>query len=172
MKKYIGIDVGSKGFISVIDNGEYRFMSINDSTPLEISDFLLNEHFGSDAAVVIEDVHSIYGSSAKSTFNFGHIKGLLTGMLIAHRIPYTLVQPKEWQTEIWTNGDKKYKSQKTTVAGKEKSRRIIDTKATSISAAQRLFPNIDFRRNGRCKAVDDNKVDSLLMAEYARRKNL
>lgn len=174
MKKYIGIDPGAQGFIAVIDPTDcsYSFLSIADSTEHEISEFLLGEAFSSDVAAVLEDVHSIFGSSAKSTFNFGHIKGLLTGMLIANRIPYTLVQPKEWQGEIWTNADKAYKSQTTTVAGKEKSKRVIDTKTTSIKAAQRLFPSVDLRRNEQCRKIDDNKCDALLMAEYARRKNL
>lgn len=174
MKKYIGIDPGAKGFVAVIDREEceYRFLSIDESTPHEVSEFLLSEAFGNDVAVVIEDVHSIFGSSAKSTFNFGYIKGLLVGLLIAHRIPYTLVQPKEWQQEIWTNADKEYKSQTTAVAGKEKSRRVIDTKATSLNAALRLFPQVDFRKNEKCRKPDDNKADALLMAEYARRRNL
>ena len=56
--------------------------------------------------------------------------------------------------------------------GKEINRKETDTKATSINAAQRLFPSVDFRRNEQCRKIDDNKVDALLMAEYGRRKNL
>ena len=56
--------------------------------------------------------------------------------------------------------------------GTEQKRKVVDTKSTSINAARRLFPNIDLRKNERCTKTDDNKVDSLLMAEYARRKNL
>jgi len=48
----------------------------------------------------------------------------------------------------------------------------IDTKATSINAARRLFPEVDLRKSERSKKPDDNKVDSMLMAEYARRRNL
>ena len=173
MKKYIGIDVGNKGFISVIDNGEYRFCSIEDSyTPL-ISKFLLDETLGQSVAVVIEDVHALYGSSAEGTFNFGFIKGFLVGLLVAHKIPYTLVQPKEWQNEIWTNSDMVVSYKTVTLKnGKEQKRKEVHTKETSIKAAQRLFPLVDFRKNERCRKIDDNKVDALLMAEYARRKNL
>lgn len=173
MKKYIGIDVGNKGFISVIDEGEFRFLSIEDSDNLSLSKFLLDETLGRNAAVVIEDVHAIYGSSAKGTFNFGFIKGFLIGLLVAHKIPYTLVQPKEWQGYIWTNADMVVSNNKITQKnGKVVNRRETDTKATSINAAQRLFPSVDFRKSERCKKIDDNKVDALLMAEYARRKNL
>ena len=48
----------------------------------------------------------------------------------------------------------------------------VNTKETSMNAAKRLFPNIDFRRTTKCKNLDDNKVDATLMCEYARRKNL
>ena len=41
-----------------------------------------------------------------------------------------------------------------------------------INAAKRLFPDIDFRRTSKCKNIDDNMCDAMLMAEYARRKNL
>lgn len=172
MKKFIGIDVGAKGFVSVIDNGEYRFCSIEDSDNLTLSKFMLDETLGQDVAVVIEDVHAIYGSSAESTFNFGWIKGFLTGLLVAHKIPYTLVQPKEWQKEIWTNADMVVSHKRVTRKdGKEINRKETDTKATSINAALRLFPSVDFRKSGRCRKIDDNKVDALLMAEYGRRKN-
>lgn len=39
-------------------------------------------------------------------------------------------------------------------------------------ACHRLFPTVDLRRTIKCKNEDDNFADSLLMAEYGRRKNL
>lgn len=56
--------------------------------------------------------------------------------------------------------------------GKEIKVKDINTKATSFNASRRLFPNVDLRRSEKCKNLDDNKSDSLLIAEYARRKNL
>lgn len=162
MRTYIGIDPGSKGFITVHAEDGYQFVSIEENTPLELGRELaqIRDRYP-DALAVMEEVHAIYGSSAKGTFSFGEIFGLLQGLLIATRIPYHLVQPKEWQKEIWVNADKVYKS------GAK-----VDTKATSLNAAQRLFPDIDLRRTPACRKVDDNKVDSLLLAEFARRKNL
>lgn len=162
MRTYIGIDPGSKGFITVHSEDGYKFVSIEENTPLELGRELaqIRDRYP-DALAVMEEVHAIYGSSAKGTFSFGEIFGLLQGLLIATRIPYHLVQPKEWQKEIWVNADKVYKS------GAK-----VDTKATSLNAAQRLFPDIDLRRTPACRKVDDNKVDSLLLAEFARRKNL
>ena len=59
-----------------------------------------------------------------------------------------------------------------TIKGKKVSKKDVNTKQTSINCAKRLFPTLDFRKNEKCKKIDDNKVDSVLMAEFARRKNL
>ena len=56
--------------------------------------------------------------------------------------------------------------------GKEISKKVVNTKQTSINAAKRLFPTIDLRKTTKCKNIDDNKCDSLLLSEYGRRKNL
>lgn len=174
-KTYIGIDPGVSGFITAIfPNGKFEFYSIDENDDLDLHRVLKSVKERSwQVTAVLEDVHAIFGSSAKSTFAFGEIKGILKGLLIANEIPYTLVQPKTWQSEIWNNQDMivSYKTIKKS-DGTEQKRKVVDTKPTSINAARRLFPNIDLRKNERCKKIDDNKTDSLLMAEYARRKNL
>lgn len=171
-KIYIGIDPGCDGYLSVIDNGEYRFLPIAGAPMLEIGKFI-GEFRDKQCVAVLEDVHSVFGSSAQGTFNFGMSKGFLLGLLIAHKIPYVLVAPKDWQSRVWINADKEYTTQKQKLKnGSEKTVRKVDTKTTSLNAALRLFPNVDFRENDRCKKFHDGKVDALLMAEYARRDNL
>lgn len=178
MKTYIGIDVGEKGFITVMKGEEIEFMPISGKTCYELSDFIREvKARNAEIACVIEDVHAIYGSSAAGTFSFGYNKGMLIGILCSNCIPYTLVAPKEWQSEIWTSADREYTVKavrKTTENFNAITKPIkkVDTKKTSIKAAQRLFPSVDLRRSDKCRNIDDNKVDSLLMAEYARRKNL
>lgn len=159
MKTYIGIDPGSKGYITILgEGGDISFFSIADNTVLQVSDFLAFFK-GKEVHCVMEEVHAIFGSSAKATFAFGEIFGLLKGLLIANEIPYTLVPPKTWQKEIWTHSDE------------EKDGNKINTKKTSINAAQRLYPRLDLKRTPACKNIDDNKVDSLLIATYAKRKS-
>ena len=174
-KTYIGIDPGGKGFVSAMfPDGTFEFYSIDENDDLDLNRVLRDIKSRShQVTAVLEDVHAIFGSSAKSTFAFGEIKGILKGLLIANEIPYTMVQPKTWQSEIWNNQDMivSYKAIKKS-DGTVQKRKVVDTKSTSINAARRLFPNIDLRKNDRCRKTDDNKVDSLLMAEYARRKNL
>lgn len=170
---YIGIDPGLKGFITVNDGENIDFLSINDNDFYAISDFLTKIKEKYDNVVcVMEEVHAIFGASAKSTFTFGEINGLLKGLFIANKIPYHLIQPKVWQKEIWDNKDMDVSYTIEFRNGKEINKKVINTKQTSINAAKRLFPTIDLRKTNRCKNYDDNKVDSLLISEYARRKNL
>lgn len=171
-KIYIGADPGSDGFISVIDNGEYRFLPIDGTPPLDIGKFI-GEYKDKECIAILEDVHAVFGSSAQGTFNFGFSKGLLFGLLIAHKIPYVLVAPKDWQNAVWINADKEFTTQKQHLKdGSERTIKKVDTKSTSINAARRLFPDVDFRKSARAKKPHDGKVDALLMAEYGRRKNL
>jgi hypothetical protein len=160
-KTYIGIDVGAKGYIAAVDSeGNWEHLSLSDTPNAAICDYLRAKATSTSVACVIEDVHAIYGSSAAGTFSFGESKGFLVGVLTALSIPFTPVSPKQWQSCLWTNFDK------------VKDGKRLNTKKTSINAACRLFPQLDFRRTYLCKKIDDNKVDATLMAEYARRNNL
>lgn len=174
-KVYIGIDPGSKGFVSVRSDDGFEFFPLLNCEYSDLYAFFEKkvECYGRDNIFVcMEDVHAIYGSSAEATFNFGWIVGLLHGMILGLKIPYSLVQPKVWQTEIWENADR-VENKKAIICknGKEMVRTEVDTKKTSYNAAKRLFPGMDFRRSVRCRDFDDNKVDSVLICEYARRRN-
>lgn len=171
MKSIIGIDPGSKGFVTYMpENGTMEFYAIPDGDMRDLYSFLKYCKERSDEIIAIkEDVHALLNSSAKSTFSFGYANGMIEGMLIALEIPYVLIQPKKWQSGIWINQDKEYVTKKN---DKGELRRSVDTKHTSYNAARRLFPQIDLRRTPKCKNFDDNKTDSLLIAEYARRNNL
>lgn len=170
---YIGIDVGSKGFITLNNGSEFKFYSIQDNDAYQLSDILrsIKEQYP-NVVCAIEQIHAIFGASAKATFAFGEINGLLIGLLIANKIPYHLIQPKTWQKEIWDNKDMVITYKSVTIKGKETTKKEVNTKQTSLNAAKRIFPSIDLRKTERCKNPDDNKVDSLLISEYARRKNL
>lgn len=160
----IGIDPGKNGFICYFLDEHIRYISIpliNKEVDIhKLNDELLLLGIFSDAHCVIEDVHAILGSSAKATFNFGWIVGILEAFLVAYQIPYTKVKPKEWQKEMH-QGIPKISKQ-----GKHGT----DTKAMSLLAAKRLFPNEDLTATERSVKPHDGKVDALLLAEYCRRK--
>lgn len=170
---YLGIDVGSKGFVTLNTGTELRFYSIADNDAYQLSNILhdIKAEFP-NAVCAMEEIHAIFGSSAKATFAFGEINGLLKGLLIANKIPYHLVAPKKWQSEIWDNKDMVVSYKTVTIKGKQVSKKEVNTKQTSFNAAKRIFPAVDLRKTERCKKYDDNKVDSLLLSEYGRRLNL
>ena len=172
-KKYIGLDIGKKGFIAIQGESYIEYYSLIDHDMKDIFLYLkmLKEKSNGNLICVFEDVKAIFGVGAGQTFEFGFQKGYIVGYLIALGIPYEAVLPRVWQKEIWTAADMVYK----TTNRKLKDGRFakqVDTKPTSINAAKRLFPSEDFRRTLKCKIIDDNKCDALLMSEYARRKNL
>jgi len=170
---YLGIDVGSKGFITLNTGNELKFYSIEDNDKYQLSNILrdIKEEYP-NVVCAIEEIHAIFGSSAKATFAFGEINGLLKGLLIANKIPYHLVPPKTWQKEMWDNKDLVITYKTITKKDKTITKKDVNTKQTSFNAAKRIFPNVDLRKTERCKKPDDNKCDSLLISEYARRKNL
>lgn len=169
---YGGIDVGAKGGIAFIE--PHGVIHMAEAIPMEndvpdlaaLFDLMTvpwaNGH--TVERIVIEDVHAIFGSSAKSTFNFGLIKGVKLGYLEIlarnYMIPYSLVQPKTWQKKVWLEED--------LVLKEDKKRPTKDTKATSLNAAMRLWPFAEFKKNERSRVPHDGIVDALLMAEYCR----
>ena len=164
---YVGIDVGSNGGVFAFnDKGE---VLIKEAVPQtkggggvdykklykilsSVAGYEVSLHVG------IEDVHSLFGMSAKSNFSFGFIKGLKIGFLEVLGYEYELVTPKNWQKRVWIDSDIVPKA-----TGKGK-----DTKATSLNAAKRIFPLVDFRKSDRAKIPHDGIFDSALIAEYIR----
>lgn len=172
-KCYIGIDPGARGMIVTQYKGEFKHYSIADNDLYQLANIMaeIRQKYP-NIICVMEQIHALYGSSAKATFSFGEIFGKLQALLAANKIPFVLVPPKTWQKEIWTNSDLVVTYKSVTIRGKVTTKKEVNTKATSINAAKRLFPTMDFRRTDRCKNIDDNLVDAVLMSEYARRKNL
>lgn len=166
---YIAIDPGAKGVVTILtpDGGmEHHFLAYEDrKDTLEAIRRAKRDNPLRRVVAVMEEVHAIFGSSAKATFAFGETFGFLKAMVFCCGIPLNLVPPKEWQSVVWRPGDRVYK------AG-DGARRVLDTKATSIAAARRLFPTHRLTRTEACAKPDDNLCDSMLITEYARRKNL
>jgi hypothetical protein len=171
VKLSIGIDPGKDGFVTVNNDmigTYYHYEMPKMGKEIDIKE--LNRIFEEDiypdskdkikVHAVLEDVHSIPGSSAVSNFQFGRTVGMIQALLVANSIPFTLIQPKEWQKEMW----------KGVSVQKKPGTKRTDTKLMSKMAARRLFPDMDFKRNDRCSVDDHNKIDSLLMCEYCKRK--
>lgn len=167
MNVFIGIDIGKGGAITIIkDDGSidsYVTPTLPDGD-IDVRGFYailsaIPEKYVK--MVVVEKVHAIFGSSAGATFEFGRSAGIVEGLICVSGLPYTMVPPKEWQKEMWAGVTKVTRSGK----------KSVDTKATSLVAVKRLFPdaNLFDKSKPRSQKIHDGVVDSLLMAEYARR---
>lgn len=151
MKIYIGIDPGKDGAVSVI--WEDSKITTIPFTPAEFIELM--ENVSSDctservtAMCCVEKVGAMPGQGVTSMFSFGKSAGFLEGVLQSLNIPYQLVPPQTWKKEFGLNSDKQ----------------------KSIEVCKRLFPTVDLKRTERCKKEHDGMAESLLMAEYARRK--
>ena len=128
-----------------------------------------------------EDIHSIFGASACSNFNFGDSNGSLRAAVqVALRsannknCKFALVQPKIWQKNAWKKDeiiaepyiDKTTGKPKLLSSGKV--RMNTDTKQTSMNAAHRLFPETTFVMP-RCRKEHDGCVDAALIALYGHK---
>jgi hypothetical protein len=179
-KIYIGIDPGVNGGITMITEdlvrGEttistYKMPCNSGELDVDVLRAILTHKAQfSLPMVVIEDVHAIFGTSAKSTFQFGYNTGVIIGVLTALNIPYTKVPPKKWQSEMWQGVPKVCKASKSKDIAKIPKEKT-DTKAMSLIAAKRLFPSVSLTPSDSQRATKphDGIVDSLLIAEYCRR---
>lgn len=162
-KIYIGIDIGLKGAISVIDNGKI----INHKMPLVggkldvVSIYnILSGYNSNNTHTTFEDLGVIFGTSKATAFSMGRQLGILEGMCVALKLPYTKVKAKEWQKEMF-KGIEEIKDSK----GKRQTKKMAEL------AIKRIFPDLilNFEKS---KIVSDGLVDAVLIAEWARRNNL
>lgn len=161
MKVVIGIDPGGKGAFVKRKGSEIEIYSVEQIRGKEVDFLSMSEAFNKmiegedDVVVVIEDVHSIHKSSAKSNFSFGFINGFKFCLAVNNRLKLVKVAPKEWQKEMFKGIPP-----------------CEDKKVMSIMAAKRLFPNVNLKRTEKSKVDHDGISDALLISEYAIRKNL
>lgn len=145
---YIGIDPGKKGAMAVIFDGmdEPGLVPFDEKTYAET--LYGCKATGNGVKVCLEHVGAMPGQGVTSMFHFGENFGYIKGLLEAFEIPYELVRPQKWKKEFSITGEKN----------------------SSIEVCKRLFPSVDLRRSERCRKDDDGLAESLLMAEYARRR--
>jgi len=136
----MGIDPGYSGAISLVDHDGAIIETIRlKETEHDISTFVSG--YASDVEMaILEKVNAMPRQGVSSTFKFGTSYGFCRGLLVCHRIPFSVVPPGTWQRAMGclTKGDKNV------------------TKA----AAQRLWPS---------EKVVHAVADAMLLAEYARR---
>jgi len=174
----IGIDPGKTGAIVAINTTlgtveKHLIPLIGNELDLASLKQILCKYISAPVCVYIEDVHAIFGSAAGATFTFGFVCGAIQAAVACLGLPYTLVQPKAWQKELYQGIPEIRKQPIKIKKGKRTGKMIqgkMDTKAMSLLAAKRLFPKLDLRATERCKKPHDGIVDALLIATYGCRE--
>lgn len=162
---YVGIDIGKSGYIiSITPSGiiKHPIPLIGDQVDSKALSEIIELGLGGECVVGMEDLHSIYGTSASSNYSFGWINGLIEGILTSFKIPFVKIQAKKWQKEMFEGVPTQFKT--------KKGKHIVDTKSMSIMTSKRLFPSFDLRATERSRVDNHNVSDALLIAEYMRRK--
>jgi hypothetical protein len=165
---FMGIDPGKDGGISYIEeDGEEKSSTVTPRIGKEydLQQMVTILELMGPAHVVLENINSHSAKGRQGAFVMGKGVAYWEMALVALRIPYTMVTPQAWQKVMWEGSPIQYKAQKTAKGNKSK-----DTKATSMVAAKRLFPDFDFRKSDNATNLHDGMVDSMLIAEYCRRK--
>lgn len=155
----VGIDPGYKGAIATISTNNSRprktipmpIIKVGNKNQIDenaVRDFLERRH-ESIQHVFIEKVHSMPKQGVASTFAFGAGWGLLRGICVGLRLPYTLVHSTTWKKVICKDVPK----------GKD----------AGILVAKRLWPGICLLPTTRSKKDSDGIADALCIAEYGRR---
>lgn len=141
---YIGIDPGKKGSLALLENGAVSIFPFDEDTYINV----LGKVDPHAAVCCLEHVGAMPGQGVTSMFNFGTNFGFIQGVLRACKIPFELVRPQKWKKEFSITADKN----------------------SSIAVCKRLFPEVSLLRTAKCKKEDDNVAESVLLAEFARRK--
>ena len=146
-----GIDPGTNGAIAVLDSenpDSVELLDLKKNTIFEVFDWMEGEISSfSPGEIWIEDIHSMYGMSAKSNFGFGKNLGIVTAIaeVISASRPNT-VTPKIWQKYIGV-----------TAKGKAIKKQVA-------KIAQGLYPTAEL--HGKRGGLLDGRSDALMIAHY------
>lgn len=164
-RKYIGVDIGKSGAIVIIDDSSivsHPMPMIGTEVDYAfLKDIIENATQHKNAHIVFEKLGVIFGTSKATAFSMGHQSGAIEMLAITLSVPYTKIPAKQWQKEMFQGVEEITKTGKSS----------RDTKAMALIAAKRIFPDTQLTF-GKAKKPNDGLIDALLMAEYARRKNL
>jgi len=139
MSTIVGIDPGWSGGVAQIGGPDPKAKGFTRMTETDIVETLEGYLCFADVCY-IEKVHSAPKQGVRSVFKFGHVYGLLRGVILSSRVRVREVSPQKWQRYLGclTKGDKN----------------------VTKSMAQRLFP---------CLKITHATADALLIAEYGAR---
>lgn len=146
---YIGVDPGAKGAFCLLvpSTKQVAFRDTTDK-PMDLYAWFkrIEEEFNI-RVMMIEDVHAIFGTSAKSNFSFGYNVGTVNTLAQVTGNTVDRVTPKKWQKYI----------------GIKTKGKAIKKEVSEI--CERLYPQVNIR--GARGGLLDGRSDALMVAHYA-----
>lgn len=170
-KTIISIDIGKHGAIivrkpSYTRDEVFAMPMVKDELNYPALYAILSAHSDDDTVVIFEKLGVIFGTSKATAFSMGYQSGAVEMACIALGLRYLRIAAKVWQKEMFQGVSlitKKSKSGKSSVT---------DTKATALIVTRQLFPQEKLTFGEKASKPHDGLIDAMLMAEYAKRKNL
>ena len=154
----LGVDPGRKGALALIPASGKGAPEIYDmpEDPYTLATLILNLR-PRVAICALEKQHSFPRDGHVGAFTLGEHYGTLKGLLIMGGIPFEEVPARTWQNYFFGGPDRRRRSW---------------TKTMSVSIAEELYPEGEFRRKGRRgrSILLHGRADAVLVAEYLRRK--
>ena len=145
-----GIDPGANGAIAILDSknpDSVALLDLKKTTINNIHTWLHSQLRFRGSEIWIEDIHSMYGMSAKSNFGFGRNLGTILAITeLLKGIPPKTVTPKVWQKYIGV-----------TAKGKAIKKQVA-------KIAQYLYPQAEL--HGKRGGLLDGRSDALMIAYY------
>jgi len=146
--KVCGIDPGASGAMCVLDSKDPTYTALLDLKKHSIYDATQWLHSEQVDFVWLEEVHSLFGMSAKSNFGFGRNLGIaiaISQIVTKGNVPYP-VMPKLWQKYMGV-----------TVKGKAIKQQVAQI-------AQTLYPSAVI--HGPQGGLLDGRSDAICIAHY------
>ena len=145
-----GIDPGANGAIAILDSknpDSVALLDLKKTTINNIHNWLHSQLRFRGSEIWVEDIHSMYGMSAKSNFSFGRNLGSILAITeLLKGIPPKTVTPKVWQKYVGV-----------TAKGKAIKKQVA-------KIAQYLYPQAEL--HGKRGGLLDGRSDALMIAYY------
>jgi hypothetical protein len=174
MKTYVGIDPGKTGAVAIISDhflvdrnrlSEVYFYDAEKGVNFnDLAKAIVGINFNEDCFVLLEkaqvmprkrkrmvggqEIEESAGQGSVGMLNYGIGYGEYRGMLKALLIPFAEIHPMTWKKEFGL---------------------VHQDKDRSIQVARQLFPSVDDMLT---RKKDHGRAEALLIAEYARRRNM
>lgn len=175
IKFYISVDVGLDGGICLRstkgDFGLYQMPLIKKIKQRKV-DFkslykILLFFKGKNAIVGFEKLQGIFGTSKIATWGLAEQVGQLKGLCTALGLRFIEIEPKEWQSVMFS-GIEKYK--RLGKGGKDKTEVVNDTKTRAYFSFLRQHPELKVPK-GKGGRILDGQIDAILICDYMINKN-